>query len=93
MWGMVQAPAAAGACAAASAACFAISATWQPRSRALREGGYHTLVPHAAFRFFAFWFVMLVHSAPFSWPLSLFYWISVFVLGFGLERRQATAND
>jgi len=49
-------------------------------------------VPHAAFRFFAFWFVLLVHSAPFSWPLSLFYWVSVFVLGFGL-RRQATAND
>ena len=72
---------------------FAISATWQPRSHAHREGGHHTLVPHAAFRFFAFWFVMLVHSAPFSWPLSIFYWLTIFALGFDLESRPAAAND
>ncbi len=38
------------------------------------------LIPHASFRFFSFWFVMSVHDQPFSWILSVVYWITLFTV-------------
>ncbi len=38
------------------------------------------VLPHTTFRFFAFWFVMLLHGQSFSLILTIFYWFMVFFL-------------
>jgi len=64
--------------AGASAACF--RARVGVRDKMLVSYHFVHVLPHAAFRFFAFWFVMLSHGQPWSWSLSAFYWCTVFLL-------------
>lgn len=40
------------------------------------------VIPHAMFRFLAFWFVITIYNKDFSLLLSLFYWLNVFVLAY-----------
>lgn len=56
------------------------------RQRAVRDDdpacyrAWH-LVPHSAFRYCAFWFVMLVHGRAWSARLSVAYWCCLLLLG------------
>lgn len=50
------------------------------REKALTSYRFVYVIPHAAFRFFAFWFVMLLHGQSWSWGLTAFYWATIFLL-------------
>ena len=69
------------AAAVLSVACF--RARIGVREKTLVSYRLAHVVPHAAFRFWAFWFVMLLHGQAWSWGLSAFYWWTVFVLSLG----------
>jgi hypothetical protein len=65
--------------ALASASCFIFGNGM--RNKALLHYRAVQLLPHASFRFFAFWFVMFVHRQPWSWTLTVIYWLSILILG------------
>ena len=65
--------------ALASAACFKFRKG--VRNKAMLHYKAVQLLPHASFRFFAFWFVMFVRGQPWSWTLTAIYWFSILALG------------
>ena len=65
--------------ALASASCFKFGKG--VRNKAMLQYKAVQLLPHASFRFFAFWFVMFVHGQPWSWTLTTIYWLSIIILG------------
>ena len=36
-----------------------------------------SILPHATFRFFSFWFIMYVHNQTWSWKISFIYWLNI----------------
>lgn len=40
------------------------------------------LLPHPTFRFFAFWFVMIIHGQCWSWIISIIYYVTLIAMGF-----------
>ena len=40
-----------------------------------------SLLHHAAFRFFIFWFIMYVHNQTWSWKISFIYWLNIILFG------------
>lgn len=75
-------PAMASAFAVGSFLLFVCSAVLRSRQRAhVKYNIFRLVFPHPLFRFLAFWFVMYVQNQKWSNTLSVFYWISVVVLG------------
>jgi hypothetical protein len=68
------------ALAAAAASATLFKARVGTREKALQRYRLLYVLPHTSFRFFAFWFVMLLHGQPWSWGLSLYYWGTVVLL-------------
>lgn len=64
-------------CAGIAVLLFATRKGWRERAMVAHRPCY--VVPHAAFRFFAFWFVVSVHGQPWSWWWSAAYWCTVAV--------------
>ena len=60
--------------AAASASLFKVRVGM--REKAFVSYKFLYVLPHTAFRFFAFWFVMLLHGQQWSWGLTLYYWLT-----------------
>ena len=74
-------------CAAISAIFFSISCIMKFRQRCLKQGfSLWYLIIHPAFRFFAFWMVMIAHGNEFTITIIVAYWVSIFAI-YGLSNR------
>ncbi len=52
------------------------------REKALKKYKIIYVIPHALFRYLAFWFIMSIYKKDFNINLSILYWISIYRLAY-----------